>query len=106
MTQLTIFVTNCEENKGALRVAVAHADSRHTGEQIQISPPVHIPQPLHVSLVDEHWFLIVGDLHGHRVAILSADLHHPLLGHTLDRGKYMQDRSYSKGSSLGVLTLD
>ncbi len=75
------------KEKRTLRVAVAHTDSSHTSKQIQISSPVHVPQPLHVSLVDEHWFFIVGNLHGHGVANMFADLHHPLFGHTLDRDK-------------------
>lgn len=66
-----------------LRVAVAHTDGSHTSKQVQISPAINIPQPLHVSLVDEHWLLVVGDFHGHRVTVLSADLHHPLLRHSL-----------------------
>lgn len=73
-------------------MAVAHTDSSHTSKEIQISSPVHIPQPLHVSLVDEHWFLIVSNLHGHRVAILPADLHHLFFGHTLKGHKYIGER--------------
>ena len=68
-------------------MAVANADCCHTGKKIQIALPVHVPQPLHVSLVDKHWLLIGGNLHGHGVAVLSADLHHPLFGHTLNRDK-------------------
>lgn len=64
-------------------MAVAHADRSHTGKQVQISSAVHVPQPLHVSLVDEHRLLVVGDFHGHGVTVLPADLHHPLLGHSL-----------------------
>lgn len=81
-------------------MAVAHTDSSHASKQIQISPPVHIPQPLHVSLVDEHWFLIVGNLHGHRVTILPADLHHPLFGHTLDKSKYRESQQARSMTSL------
>lgn len=67
-----------------LRVAVAHTDSSHTGKQVQIPPAIHVPQPLHVSLVDEYWLLVVGDFHGHRATVLPTDLHHPLLGHSLN----------------------
>lgn len=68
-----------------LRVTVAHADGSHTGKQVQVSLPVHVPQPLHVTLVDEYRFLIVGDSHGHGEAILLSDLQHSLFGHSLDR---------------------
>ncbi len=77
------YATTVHYSRYTLRVAVAHTDSSHTSKQIQISSPVHVPQPLHVSLVDEHWFFIVGNLHGHGVANMFADLHHPLFGHTL-----------------------
>lgn len=69
----------------ALRVAVSHADGGHAGKQVQVSPAVHVPQPLHMSLMDEDRPLVEGDLHGHGVAVLPADLHHPLLRHALDR---------------------
>lgn len=74
----------CEKKK-TLRVAVAHTDSSHTSKQIQISLSVYIPQPLHVSLADKHGLLVVSNFHNHGVAVLSADLHHLLLRHTLDR---------------------
>ena len=90
ISDLIYYRCTAQQRKRSLRVAVAHTHSSHTSKQIQISPPVHIPQPLHVTLVDEHWFLIVGNLHGHGVAILSADLHHPLFGHTLDRDNITQ----------------
>ena len=74
--------------KGSLRVAVADADSRHASKQIQVSPPVHVPQPLVVPVVDVNRSLVVGDAHGHGVAILLADLHHPFFGQTLNSHKY------------------
>lgn len=77
-------------------MAVSQTDSRYTSKQIQISFPVHIPQPLHVSLVEEHWFLIIGNLHGHRVAVLPADRHHPLFGHTLNKCKYIGELQYRR----------
>lgn len=67
-----------------LRVTVAHADGSHTSKQVQVSPAVHVPQPLHVSLVDEQWSLVVGDFHSHGVTVLPANLHHALFGHSLN----------------------
>ena len=64
-------------------MAVAHGDSCYTGKQVQITPPIHIPQPLHVSLMEEHWSLEVRNLHGYGVAVVPANLHHTLFGHTL-----------------------
>lgn len=75
------------KEEGALRVAVADTDSRHASKQIQVSPPVHVPQPLLVSVVDVNRSLIVGDVHGHGVAMLLADLHHPFFGQTLNSKK-------------------
>lgn len=37
-----------------------------------------------MTLVDEHWFLVEGNSHGHGEAILLADLQHSLFGHSLD----------------------
>lgn len=68
-----------------LRVTVAHADRGHTGKQIQVSFPVHVPQPLHVTLVDEYRVLVVGHFHGHGEAIPLSDLQHSLFGHSLDK---------------------
>lgn len=94
----TMWVTIKHELVRTLRVAVAHTDSSHASKQIQITPPIHIPQPLHVSLVDKHWLLIIGDLHGHGVAVLPADLHHPLFWHTLETktntGNTMQENPF------------
>lgn len=91
------YLSLCEsKEKTALRVAVAHTDSSHTGKQIQIPLPVYIPKPLHVSLVDEHWFLIVCNLHDHGVAVLSADLYHLLFGHTLGSRKTHKHRTEYK----------
>lgn len=75
--------TRQSKKRRTLRVAVAHADGSHTGKQVQVAPAVHVPQPLHVTLVDEHRLLVVGDFHGHGVTVLPTDLHHPLLGHSL-----------------------
>lgn len=66
-------------------MTVAHADGRHTGKQVQVSFPVHVPQPLHVTLVDENRFLVVGNSHGHGEAVLLSDLQHSLFGHSLDK---------------------
>lgn len=76
--------TVTEMQARTLRVTVAHADGSHTSKKIQVPLPVHVPQPLHVTLVDEHWFLIEGNFHGHGEAILLADLHHSLFGQSLD----------------------
>ncbi|KAG7241105.1 hypothetical protein INR49_025848 [Caranx melampygus] len=51
-----------KEREKSLRMAVAYTNSSHTGKQIQVSSPIHIPQPLHETLVEEHWFLIVGHI--------------------------------------------
>lgn len=72
-------------------MTVAHADGSHTGKQIQVSPPVHVPQPLHVTLVDEYRFLVVGNAHGHGEAVLLSDFQHSLFGHSLDKDD-TQDR--------------
>ena len=77
-------------------MAVAHADCCHAGKKIQIPLPVHVPQPLHVSLVEKHWLLIGGNLHDHGVAVLCADLHHPLFGHTLNRDKIQTGEKESR----------
>lgn len=75
-----------------LRVTVAHADGGYASKQIQVSFPVHIPQPLHVALVDEYWFLIVGNSHGHGEAVLLADLQHSLFGHSLDKDSTQDEK--------------
>lgn len=74
-------------------MTVAHADCNHTGKQIQVSFPVHVPQPLHVSLVDEYRFLIVGNSHGHGEAILLSDLQHSLFGHSLDKDDTQDEKT-------------
>lgn len=69
-----------------LRVTVAHADGGHTGKQIQVSFPINVPQPLHVTLVDECRFLVVGHPRGHGEAIPLSDRQHSLFRHSLDKG--------------------
>lgn len=65
-------------------MAVAHADGCHAGKQVQVAVAVHVPQPLHVALVDGHRPLVVGDSGGHGEAVLLSDLQHSLSGHSLD----------------------
>lgn len=84
---------------------MAHADGSHTGKQIQVSLAVHVPQPLHVALVDEQRFLVVGDSHGHGEAILLSDRQHSLFGHSLDKGDTQVGKTATRVDGL-VFTLN
>ena len=66
-------------------MAVSYTDGRHSCKEVQVALAVHVPQPLHVALVDEHRALVGGHLHGHGVTVELADLYHALLGHALQR---------------------
>ncbi|KAG7237025.1 hypothetical protein INR49_032895, partial [Caranx melampygus] len=45
-----------KEREKSLRMAVAYTNSSHTGKQIQVSSPIHIPQPLHETWWRKHGF--------------------------------------------------
>lgn len=77
-------------------MTVAHADCSHTAKQVQISFTVHVPQPLHVTLVDEYRFLIVGNSRGHGEAVLPSDRQHLLFGHSLDKDDTQDEKTATR----------
>lgn len=88
---------------GSLRVTVAHADGGHAGKQVQVALAVHVPQPLHVALVDENRLLVVGHPHGHGEAVPLADLQDSLFGHSLDNGRMKRRPPHPHGGKDGLV---
>lgn len=66
-------------------MAVSQADSGDPRKHVEITWPIHIPQPLHETLMDKKWLLVVRHLHRHGITVQLPDLQHPLLTHTLHR---------------------
>lgn len=52
-----------------LRMAVSQADGGDPPKHVEIAGPVHVPQPLHETMMDEHWLLVVRHLHGHGITV-------------------------------------
>ena len=70
-------------SKQLLRVTVTDTDCGHSGKEVQVTPSIHIPQPLHVALMDKYWLFVRRHLHGHGVAVVFPDMQHLLGRHAL-----------------------
>ncbi|KAL0628562.1 BEN domain-containing protein 2, partial [Plecturocebus cupreus] len=57
--------------QGYSRVAVANADSKNPGKEIQVSVPLGIKEPLHVSLVEQQGFPEKRRLHRRKVFLVD-----------------------------------
>ena len=62
-------------------MTVSYTDGDNSGEEVEVSSSVVIPQPLHVSLVHQQRTLVVGHYVGHQM--LAADRTHSLVRRSL-----------------------
>lgn len=64
-----------------LRMAVAHTDSNYAPKQVQISLSIWIPEPLHMTLTNHNWILVISQKSRGQVGL--SDLHGLFIGDSL-----------------------
>ena len=64
-----------------LRMAVAHTDSNYAPKQVQISLSIWIPEPLHMTLTNHNWILVISQKSRGQIGL--SDLHGLFIGDSL-----------------------